>query len=222
VLALNSPQAPGQHGWRWCNKCQGLAFDGGSACPVGGAHTHQEINRVKGRREYGLNLVPDLPIAGGQHEWTWCVKCSGLVFAGHTQAGPCPAGGTHSHSGGDYALPQLPFDDALVPYQDRWGWCNKCQELTFTGNDVPGGNPHPPLGSCPAGGTHDHTGGGDYWLTSATEANLPFLVTMGNGNLDWQPGQTFSDRVRNLFIRVETIDASPEVNLAMITIGRLS
>jgi hypothetical protein len=175
---------------------------------------------VNGRREYGLNLVADLTIAAGQHQWTWCNKCSGLVFTGHTQAGACPAGGTHNHSGGDYALPELAFEGSFVDYQDRWRWCNKCEGLTFTGNSAPNGNANPPLGACPAGDTHDHTGSGTYWLTSATEANLPFLVTPTNGGQDWQPGQTYSDPSRNLFIRVESMDAA--ANLAMITIGSLS
>ena len=39
-------------------------------------------------------------------------------------------------------------------YQDNWRWCNKCQGLAYAGNLS--------LGACPAGGTHDHSGSGNY------------------------------------------------------------
>ena len=34
------PLAPGQHGWRWCHKCEGLYFAGDRStnCPTGGTH----------------------------------------------------------------------------------------------------------------------------------------------------------------------------------------
>ena len=40
--------------------------------------------------------------------------------------------------------------------QDNWRWCNKCQVLAFAG--------FPSLGACAAGGSHDHSGSGDYVL----------------------------------------------------------
>src|SRR5260370_15370290 len=41
----------------------------------------------------------------------WCRKCQGLAFAGDPKGlGPCPAGGSHNHSGsGDYTLMDQPF-----------------------------------------------------------------------------------------------------------------
>ena len=45
--------------------------------------------------------------------------------------------------------------EALYPSQSNWRWCHKCQGLFF------GGNPGP---VCPAGGTHDKTGSGNYSL----------------------------------------------------------
>jgi hypothetical protein len=39
--------------------------------------------------------------------------------------------------------------------QSDWRWCNKCQGLFFAGNN---------LGVCPAGGTHNDSGSGDYTL----------------------------------------------------------
>lgn len=42
---------------------------------------------------------------GGQDNWRWCTKCQGLAFAGNSSLGPCPAGGTHDHTGsGNYSL----------------------------------------------------------------------------------------------------------------------
>jgi CubicO group peptidase (beta-lactamase class C family) len=38
--------------------------------------------------------------------------------------------------------------------QNNWQWCKKCEALAFAGN--------PSLGSCPAGGKHDHTGSRNY------------------------------------------------------------
>jgi hypothetical protein len=40
--------------------------------------------------------------------------------------------------------------------QDNWRWCRKCQGLAFGGAGAPG--------ACPAGGSHDHTGSGNYSL----------------------------------------------------------
>ena len=41
ALIQNAPGAPGRHGWRRCQKCDGLWFAGaaaGGSCPAGGAH----------------------------------------------------------------------------------------------------------------------------------------------------------------------------------------
>ena len=52
-----------------------------------------------------------------------------------------------------------PVDDYNLPApsvtQDNWRWCHKCQGLYFAGN---------PGSHCPAGGTHDQTGSGNYHL----------------------------------------------------------
>src|SRR5260221_8207575 len=44
ALVVNAPGASGQNNWRWCNKCQGLAFAGTSspgACPATAVPDHQ-------------------------------------------------------------------------------------------------------------------------------------------------------------------------------------
>ena len=142
-----------QDNWRWCNKCQGLAFGGSpapGACPAGGTHDHA------GSGNYRLIQNPPVSIPLSQDNWRWCNKCQGLTFGGSPAPGACPAGGTHDHAGsGNYALLQnSPISIPLT--QDNWRWCNKCQGLTFGGNPAPG--------VCPAGGTHDHAGSGNYAL----------------------------------------------------------
>ncbi len=91
-----------------------------------------------------------------QDNWRWCNKCQGLAYAGNPSVGACPAGGTHDHAGsGNYILV---LDSPIpIPFtQDNWRWCNKCQGLAYAGN--------PSVGACPAGGTHDHAGSENYTL----------------------------------------------------------
>ena len=92
-----------QDNWRWCNKCQGLAYAGNPSlgpCPAGGMHDHS------GSGDYMLKQ--NISGEPGQDNWRWCNKCQGLAFAGNPSPGACPAGGTHDHSGsGDYTLAQL-------------------------------------------------------------------------------------------------------------------
>ncbi|MCO6419638.1 hypothetical protein JYK14_26230, partial [Siccirubricoccus sp. KC 17139] len=70
TLACDDPQARGQPDWRWCRKCQGLAYGGGvaqSRCPRGGQHDHT------GSAAYTLAMND--PAAPGQPGWRWCQKC---------------------------------------------------------------------------------------------------------------------------------------------------
>src|SRR5207342_2555562 len=99
-----------------------------------------------------------------QDNWRWCNKCQGLAYAGNPTVGACPAGGTHDHAGsGNYTLLQ---DTAYAPGQDNWRWCNKCQGLAYAGN--------PSVGACPAGGTHNHAGSGNYILLLDSPVSIPF------------------------------------------------
>ncbi|MDZ8225469.1 hypothetical protein [Nostoc sp. ChiVER01] len=139
-----------QDDWRWCNKCQALAFAGNAslgACPAGGVHNHNG--------SYNYILIHDTPRLAGQDNWRWCNKCQVLAFAGNASLGACPAGGVHNHNGSYNYL--LIFNTPLLPgQQDNWRWCNKCQVLAFAGN--------PSFGACPAGGVHDHNGSYNYTL----------------------------------------------------------
>jgi hypothetical protein len=140
-----------QDAWRWCNKCQALAFAGGSsrgACPAGGVHDHQ------GSSNYVLTI--NAPNIQGQSNWRWCNKCQVLAFAGAGSLGRCAAGGEHNHRGSsDYILSA---NDPNYPGQSNWRWCNKCQTLAFAGGNS--------LGACPAGGVHNHEGSSNYTLQS--------------------------------------------------------
>ena len=147
----------GQANWRWCNKCQGLAFAGSPSagpCPAAGSHDHTGSGNYL--------LIHDAAVGTGeQGNWLWCNKCQGLAFAGGSALGPCPAGGNHDHSGsGDYVLATLMASGQAG--QSNWRRCNKCQGLAFAGS--------PSAGPCPAGSSHDHTGSVNYVLLQ----NLPF------------------------------------------------
>ncbi|MGV8989550.1 MAG: hypothetical protein ACOH2H_25355 [Cypionkella sp.] len=128
TLAVNRAGAQGQPNWRWCRKCQGLAFGGApGVCPKGGAHDLSQSSDYV--------LLANLPAApaGFQPLWRWCNKCQGLAYGGGAP-GPCPAGGQHNHSGsGDYALA---INNAEAEGQPNWRWCSKCQGLAYAGGAV--------------------------------------------------------------------------------------
>jgi Polyglycine hydrolase-like, structural repeat len=135
---------PGQSNWRWCRKCEGLAFGGQGVgvCPAGGGHDYSQS------RDY---TVPHNADGVGQENWRWCGKCQVLAFAGHG-TGPCSAGGLHDHGGsGNYRVPL----NWSGPGQDGWRWCKKCQGLAMNRS---------PQGRCPAGGRHNMDGSGSYRL----------------------------------------------------------
>jgi CubicO group peptidase (beta-lactamase class C family) len=132
--------------WRWCTKCQGMFFSGGSTkitrCPAGAAHSST------GSLDYRLIRNSDFPY--GQPEWRRCAKCTGLYYAG-IDHGTCPASGTHDHTGS--ANYTLVLNSPYKEPQHDWRWCDKCQGLFYAG-----------LGSgvCPAGGGHRRDSSGNY------------------------------------------------------------
>lgn len=100
ALATSSG-APGQAGWRWCRKCEGLFFAGGAGgrCASGQAHD--------GSQSGAYTVVHNDPKAQGQSQWRWCRQCEGLFFAG-AGATRCPAGATHDATGsGEYKVLQI-------------------------------------------------------------------------------------------------------------------
>lgn len=141
----------GQKNWRWCCKCEGLAYAGNPSpgvCPAGGVHDLTKSS--------DYTLAMNMLEVSGQNNWKWCNKCQGLAFAGNLTPGACPAGGIHDLTiSADYTLQ---YGEVNFPGQDNWMWCNKCQELTYAGN--------PTLGVCPGGGMHNHAGSGNYTLSA--------------------------------------------------------
>jgi len=91
-----------QDNWRWCNKCQGLAFAGN---PLPGACQLVETHDHAGSGNYSLMQntpvsIPLLKITGAG-----VTNVQGLAFAGSPSPGACPAGGTHDHAeSGNYAV----------------------------------------------------------------------------------------------------------------------
>jgi hypothetical protein len=153
VEAIRAAAGLEQDNWRWCNKCQGLAFAGNSSpgtCPAGQTHDHS------GSGNYRLVQNTPVLLPSSQDNWRWCNKCQGLAFGGSASPGTCPAGGSHDHAGsGNYDLIQN-TSHSIPETQDNWRWCNRCQGLSFGGSAS--------QGTCPAGGTHNHKGSGNYVL----------------------------------------------------------
>jgi hypothetical protein len=153
-LSLDGSPSGGQDQWRWCCKCQMLAFDGHSTCAAGGAH----INTGSGN----YSLTVNDRNAQGQDRWKWCNKCYGLTYAGNQSLGPCPRTGVHDHTGsGNYTLK---VNAGILPAtQNRWARCNKCQALWFTGGGA---------ARCPQTpfGFHNADGCGDYAITHYTNS----------------------------------------------------
>jgi hypothetical protein len=149
------PTQYNQDNWRWCNKCQGLWFNGNPSkgpCPKDGKN-HSD----SGSSNYTLTANEIALLKTLQTNWRWCDKCQGLWFAGNAPSmGACPAGGGHQHTSPDgYTLTYNTTAGAGT--QGNWRWCDKCQGLWFAGNA-------PSMGACPAGGGHTHSGSGDYIL----------------------------------------------------------
>jgi hypothetical protein len=196
IHEVRSPYTLGQNQWRWCNKCQALAYAGFTAgpCPAGGVHDHA------GSGDYGL--VTGLPGGTGQRHWKWCQKCQELIFAGDVGSDPgvCAAGGSHDVSSSlDYTLI---MGTTTWAGQNNWKWCTKCQGLAYAGAPSPG--------PCPAGGEHDHTGSADYTLPNFGDAE-PFLIG------SYRAGEQWVHLAPDLTVTIQTMDRAS--GLATVTIA---
>lgn len=162
-----------QSNWRWCHKCQSLFFGGASdngACPAGNAHENQSSG------DYFLYQNCDV---GGPKDWRWCSKCQGIWFSGNHTDGICPRDhrGHDLTGSGDYILGdnynQNTWPNKVTTStQDNWRWCSKCQGLFFGG--------HQAASRCPAGGTHDPTGSGNYILNQDPFKGVPPVINVSH------------------------------------------
>jgi hypothetical protein len=75
--------------WRWCSKCQGMAYSGNGSgrCPAGGGHS------LASSFPYVLDKNP-LP-EPFQADWRWCGKCQGLFYGPQQTSSWCPGQGQH-------------------------------------------------------------------------------------------------------------------------------
>jgi hypothetical protein len=133
-----------QSQWRWCRRCNQLAYEGAAQCAGGGVHFNN------GSATYTISQ--DDSRVAGQDGWKWCSKCNALIFAGGPSLGACPNGGTHDvGSSGAYILEH---DIGAQPgLQGQWAYCNQCLMLWWIG-----GGP----ARCPAGPGIYHNGNGSY------------------------------------------------------------
>jgi hypothetical protein len=101
-IRLDNPTAPGQHGWKWCQNCQGFLGTNQptSHCPAGAGATHD------GSQSGDYTLNNGTPAPCELSNWFWCNKCQGLFYGINNTTGPCPAGTTHDRTGsGNYGVP---------------------------------------------------------------------------------------------------------------------
>jgi hypothetical protein len=96
ILTYDSP-GPGQHDWRFCNKCHALFFDGypqKGVCAAGGGHV---------AAGYNFTLRYDAK-AEGTKNWRYCNKCHVLYFENYSKKGLCATGGLHVAAGYNFVL----------------------------------------------------------------------------------------------------------------------
>ena len=140
VPDVSTIENPGEVGWRWCSRCQGLTRAGGS-CDGGGPHSHAGSGRY--------TVPANAPTAPGQPHWRRCRRCETLAY----RPGTCFAGGAHDLTGSaDYTL-------RMQAGQPGWRHCKNCNGLWFSGN---GG-----LGVCASPARVHDLGSDDYIISSA-------------------------------------------------------
>jgi hypothetical protein len=156
-----NPAKGAQDNWRWCSKCAIMCYNGKTGvCPAGGAHDHSTSGQYWAHLEKHYTLSQD--------NWNWCCKCSSMFHGGSIGTSRCPSGGPHDKNGsGNYhvayaskpvkQVQQVVQQSTGGTWQDKWGWCNKCQSLFFAGGSG---------GRCNATGQAHTNDGGNYKLGS--------------------------------------------------------
>ena len=103
-----------QADWRWCIKCQALAFAGNAdigACAAGGQHATAGSANHFVKRNTGSRGLHD------QVNWRWCSKCQCLGYGNATPTGKCAKGGDHDYTtvgSGDYMLSKTYGADTVL------------------------------------------------------------------------------------------------------------
>ena len=160
----------GQDQWRFCNKCDGLFYDGYSTkgvCPAGGGHVSQGF----------IFVLPFNTAAASdtQADWRFCNKCNGMFFDGFkNNKTNCPAGGGHVAQGYNFVLHH--DTETNLGSQSDWRGCNKCSGMFYDG--------YPQKGHCPAGGGHVAQG---YNFVLSHPADLPSGSNVSAGGGASQP-----------------------------------
>lgn len=148
-----------QEGWRWCRRCQVLAYSGFG----NGVCFDEEPHDFAGSGPYrvDVNDDEDLRIDGFQDAWRWCLRCQGMAFSGNS-AGNCYDGSAHDFEGSvDYLLP---LEQIPAGAQSDWRWCWRCQLLFYAGFGD---------GICWDGGQHDGGQSGAYAVRLTNLAHPP-------------------------------------------------
>ena len=190
--------------WLWCRKCQELTLAAANPpgpCAGGGTHDHT------GSGYY--TLLHNTPSGDpGQSDWCWCNKCQALAYDGGP-AGACPGGGSHNFQGSNNYT--LVHDTAAAYGQSNWRWCSKCQALNYAGQAS--------AGPCPAGGTHN-TASDNYAITVDSVQRHSFLLGDSSGNVEWQPGDVFTDKNRGVAVVIHSFSSAGPA-LATVSISSL-
>ena len=90
-----------------------------------------------------------------QDQWHWCNSCGTLAWNGDGRFDQVNCSCHSTEGSGDYVI-----DHTVNPggtCQGDWKWCCRCLKLVYTGPGQEGNE-------CAAGGPHDHTGSGEYFL----------------------------------------------------------
>jgi hypothetical protein len=113
-LPHDVPDIAGQPGWRFCDKCFGMFFNGDpnrkGRCPADG-----DIHRAQG--DFLFVLPHDVPDTAGQPGWRFCDKCFGMFFNGDpNRKGRCPADGDIHRAQGAFlfVLPHRAFPSPSI------------------------------------------------------------------------------------------------------------
>jgi hypothetical protein len=95
-------------GWRRCQNCKELFYNGWDSkgvCPAHPDFQSGPIGHVADADSPDFHLAFDVPPRPWQqNDWRFCTKCFGLFFLPHNADGDCPGGGIHHAHPFNYML----------------------------------------------------------------------------------------------------------------------